>query len=182
MPAITVNVAVLYNNQILLTKRDDFEVWCLPSGGVEDGESLAQAAMRETKEETGTDIELVSLVGVYSRIGALPDVHAVLFTATPIGASLQTQPGETIEVRYFPLDQIPDNLSFGHRKRIEDAIGGVGSGIAVTQELTLPLGQKITSHALAETRKLDRETRVEFYRQMMKQATLRVKTDIGPEQ
>ena len=60
MPAITVNVAVIHENQILLTKRGDFEIWCLPSGGVEEGESVAQAAIRETKEETGLDVELKS--------------------------------------------------------------------------------------------------------------------------
>jgi len=53
MPALGINVAVISEDRILLTKRDDFEVWCLPSGGVEEGESLAEAAVRETKEETG---------------------------------------------------------------------------------------------------------------------------------
>ena len=47
-----VNV-VLFNEagQVLLTKREDFEVWCLPSGGVEPGESLAEAARREKVSE-----------------------------------------------------------------------------------------------------------------------------------
>ena len=70
MPGIAANVAVIQDGKILLTKREDFEVWCLPSGGVEDGESLAEAAIRETKEETGVDVELTRLVGVYSRLGA----------------------------------------------------------------------------------------------------------------
>ncbi len=181
MPTITVNVAVIYENQILFTKRDDFEIWCLPSGGVEDGESVAQAAIRETKEETGLEVELNSLVGVYSRIGALPDIHAVLFTATPTGGNIQTQLRETIDVRFFSFDEIPDDLSFGHGKRIEDAIKGVGGGIAVTQKMTLPLGQKISPIDLDETRKLRRESRIEFYQQTMKQATIRVTTDVGEE-
>jgi ADP-ribose pyrophosphatase YjhB (NUDIX family) len=49
MSAITVNVAVIQENRVLLTKREDFEVWCLPSGGVEEGESLAQAAVPASK-------------------------------------------------------------------------------------------------------------------------------------
>jgi ADP-ribose pyrophosphatase YjhB (NUDIX family) len=124
MPALTVNVAVIENDQILLTKRDDFEIWCLPSGGVKEGESVAQAAIRETKEETGLDVLLKALVGIYSLIGAIPDTHAVLFRAEPVGGTIQTQPGETIDVRYFPLDEIPEDLSFGHRKRIEDTVMG----------------------------------------------------------
>ncbi|HEX9332424.1 MAG TPA: NUDIX domain-containing protein [Anaerolineales bacterium] len=50
MPNLAVNVAVIQEGKILLTKRADFETWILPSGGVEDGESLAQAAIGETME------------------------------------------------------------------------------------------------------------------------------------
>ena len=137
MPSLAVIVAVIDEGKILLTKRDDFEVWCLPGGGVEDGESMAEAAIRETKEEAGIDVELTRLVGVYSRIGGMwNDVHAVLFAAKPVGGALKIQPGETIEVRYFPFEEIPDELLFGHRRRILDAIHEV-SGIAVKQELNL---------------------------------------------
>ena len=179
MPAITVNVAVIHENRVLLTKREDFEVWCLPSGGVEEGESLAQAAVRETKEETGLDIELKSLVGVYSCLGALPDTHAVLFTAIPTGGNIQTQPGETIDARFFSFDEIPDDLSFGHRQRIEDAMNGTGGSIVVTQEMLLPVGQKISPKDIIEARKLSRESRLEFYQQSIKQATIRAKTEVG---
>jgi len=179
MPAITVNVAVIHEYRVLLTKRDDFEVWCLPSGGVEEGESVAQAAVRETKEETGLDVELKSLVGVYSRIGNLPDTHAVLFTAIPTGGNLQIQPGETIDVRFFAFDEIPDDLSFGHRKRIEDAIYGIGGSVVVTQEMILPPGQEISSNDIVAARKLSRESRLAFYQQTLKQASIRIKTDVG---
>ena len=43
MPFLGVNVAILEDGKILLTRREDFEVWCLPGGGVDDGESVAQA-------------------------------------------------------------------------------------------------------------------------------------------
>ena len=89
MPGLAVNVAVIQDNKILLTQREDFETWILPSGGVEDGESIAQAAIRETKEETGLDVELTGLVGIYSRLGNMVPVHAVLFTATPVGGEIK---------------------------------------------------------------------------------------------
>jgi hypothetical protein len=59
-------------------------------------------------------------------IGGIPDTHAVLFRAEPVGGTLATQQGETIEVRYLPHDQIPEDLSSGYRERIEDAITGMG--------------------------------------------------------
>ncbi len=179
MPAITVNVVVIHENQILLTKREDFEVWCLPSGGVEAGESLAQAARRETREETGLEVELKSLVGVYSRIGALPDTHAALFTAVPTAGTLRPQPGETIEVRFFPFDEIPEDLSFGHGQRIQDAIRSAGSGLAVVQEMLLPDGVTISRDDIVAARKQTREMRIQFYQQTMKRATMRVVTEVG---
>src|SRR3990172_6153372 len=137
MPGIAVNVAVIHEGKILLTKREDFEVWCLPSGGVEDGESLAQAAIRETKEETGLDVELTGLVGIYSRLGNMSPVHAILFVAKPIGGEIKCQEGETIAVEWFAFDEIPSPLSAGHKKRVEDAIAGV-SGTVVLQEISVP--------------------------------------------
>ena len=89
MTEIAVNVAVLQNNKILLTQRDDFETWILPGGGVEDGESIAQAAIRETKEETGLDVELTKLVGIYSRFGNFLNGHIVLFVGEQIGGELK---------------------------------------------------------------------------------------------
>ena len=44
MPILGVNVAIFQEGKVLLTKRVDFEVWCLPGGEVDEGESLAQAA------------------------------------------------------------------------------------------------------------------------------------------
>ncbi len=63
------SVAIIQAGQILLIQREDFEVWGLPGGQVEAGESIAQAAMREARAETGLDVELTRLVGIYS----LPD-------------------------------------------------------------------------------------------------------------
>src|SRR4030095_12129429 len=105
MPGLAVIVAIIDNGKILLTKREDFEVWCLPGGGVEEGETLAESAIREVKEETGLNVELTRLVGVYSRLGGgMHGVHAVLYAAKPVGGVLKTQPNESIEVAYFPFD------------------------------------------------------------------------------
>jgi ADP-ribose pyrophosphatase YjhB (NUDIX family) len=125
MPFLTVCVVVIDDGNILLTKRNDFHIWCLPSGGVEDGETAAEAAIRETKEESGVDIQLKALVGIYSRPAEMPTGHAMVFSAIPTGGELRVQPGETLEVRYFPFDELPSDLAFGHRRRIEDAVQGI---------------------------------------------------------
>jgi len=179
MPSLAVIVAVIDEGRILLTKRDDFEVWCLPGGGVEDGESMAEAAIRETKEEAGIDVELTRLVGVYSRIGGMwNDVHAVLFAAKPVGGALKIQPGETIEVRYFPFEEIPDELLFGHRRRILDTIHEV-SGIAVKQELNLLEESKPTRQELYALRDRSGLPRQQFYLDRIARAEFNEVVEVG---
>ena len=89
MPSLGVNIAIIRSGRILLTKREDLEVWCLPGGGVGAGESVAQAAVRESCEETGLEVQLIRLVGLYSRPGWRDGGdHVVLFAASPVGGVL----------------------------------------------------------------------------------------------
>jgi ADP-ribose pyrophosphatase YjhB (NUDIX family) len=180
MPGIAVNVAVLHQGKILLTQREDFETWILPSGGVEEGESVAQAAIRETKEETGLDIELIRLVGIYSRLGNLPGTHAVLFTARPVGGEIKCQPGETIAVEWFPFDAIPSPLAVGHRKRIEDAIAGA-SGVAVLQNvirISAP-SEDLSWDELINLRDKSGLPRQAFWLRLMEQTSLQEEIELG---
>ena len=179
MAGLAVNVAVIHEDKILLTQRDDFETWILPSGGVEDGESVAQAAIRETKEETGLDVELIRMVGVYSRLSNMSSVCAVLFTAKPIGGEIKCQVGETIAVEWFEFDKIPSPLSAGHKRRIEDAISGI-TGVAVLQEFKLPaMPDKITRNKLIELRDKSGLSRQDFYVQLFEQAELNEKVEVN---
>jgi ADP-ribose pyrophosphatase YjhB (NUDIX family) len=179
MAGLAVNIAVIHKGKILLTQREDFETWILPSGGVEDGESLAQAAIRETKEETGLDVEISSLVGVYSRLSNIPSVHAVLFTAKPIGGEIKCQEGETISVKWFSFDEIPRPLSVGHKIRIEDAISGK-TGMAVLQEIRLPaMPENITQKELYELRDKSGLSRQDFYLKLFEQAELEEKIEVN---
>lgn len=180
MPTIAVNVAVICEGKILLTKRDDFHVWCLPGGGVEEGESVAEAAIRETKEETGIDVELMRLIGVYSRLGGIPDVnvHAVLYEARPIGGELRVQPGETLEVRYFSPDELPEEMFFGHVKRIADVLNNA-IGFSVRQQIKF-MGKPARSHQ--ELIGLMKESGLspgEFYMQRIKDAEINEIVETG---
>ena len=179
MPGLAVNVAVIHEGRILLTKREDFETWILPSGGVEEGESLAQAAIRETKEETGLDVELTRLIGVYSRLSNMSPGYMVLFAAKPIGGRIKCQEGETIAVEWFAFDDIPGPLSLGHKRRIKDAIDGA-SGVVVLQEFNLPaMQEKITRKELYDLRDKSGLSRQEFYLQMIEKAESREIVEVG---
>jgi ADP-ribose pyrophosphatase YjhB (NUDIX family) len=151
MPTIGTNVVVMNNGKVLLTKRSDIPVWCLPGGGVDAGESVAQTAVREVLEETGVQVKLTRLVGVYSRpTWGLDGDHVLLFTAVPIGGQLQAQDGETVALGYFAPDALPEPFLWWHRQRLQDALAGV-TGAAWTQDVPWPFGQ-MTRQELHERR------------------------------
>src|SRR5262245_53413999 len=75
VPAVSVVVANSAS-EVLMIRRSDNDNWALPGGAVDLGESVAQAAVRETKEETGIDCEVTGLVGIYSD-----PKHIILYTS-----------------------------------------------------------------------------------------------------
>lgn len=162
MPFLTVCVVVVQENKVLLTRRDDFHIWCLPSGGVEDGETVVEAALRETAEETGLAVRLTRLVGIYSRPADIPSGHALVFAALPVGGELRVQPGETLEVRYFAGDDLPAALAFGHRQRIEDALQNV-SGAVIAQRPQKPTPRVSNREALYSLRDQSGLSPEQFY-------------------
>jgi 8-oxo-dGTP diphosphatase len=141
MATFGVSVAVIQNRQILLTQRSDFPIWVLPGGAVDDGESLAQAAIRETREETGLEVELTRLVGVYSRPHwRYGGDHSTLFAARPIGGNLCTVTDETLDAGYFDPNELPDTLGWWHRQRVLDAFGD-GVSVVRLQDIAWPFGE-----------------------------------------
>ena len=146
MPTIGVNIAILdRQNRLLLTRREDFEVWCLPGGSVDKDESLADAARREAEEETGLKVRLTRLVGVYSRLNWYGrGIHLVVFAARPVGGSLRPQPDEVLEIGEFDGQTLPADLLLGHREMTLDALAGVGGSCAWTRRVPWPFPTEMT--------------------------------------
>lgn len=118
--------------KILLTRRSDNGLWCLPGGGAEAGESVAEACERETLEETGLIVKVTKLLGVYSdphMIAQYADgnrIHIVAlnFEVEVLGGELVVT-DETTDVKYFDLNDVATlDLMHYHRPRIADALTG----------------------------------------------------------
>lgn len=164
---LAVNVAVIDGDRrVLLTRREDFEVWCLPGGTVDEGESLAEAAVREVREETGLEISLSRLVGLYSR-PRLGGYHTgVLFAGDVVGGSLQPDPGEVVEVRWCTAAEVPDDLLWGQRERIEDALAGRVGVVRATDRERPDIWPRMRSEHY-DLRDRSTLTRLEFYRRLV---------------
>jgi ADP-ribose pyrophosphatase YjhB (NUDIX family) len=134
VPSVT--AAVLDDSgALLLVHRTDNDLWALPGGGVDPGESVADAVAREVKEEAGIDVEVGDLPGVYTNPhhvmayddGEVRQQFSLCFRARIIGGSLATS-SETSEVEFVPvdrLDQLPIHPSI--RLRIRHALDATRS-------------------------------------------------------
>lgn len=139
-----VNVAVLDDGRVLLTQRSDLSVWCLPGGFIDDGESVAAAAIREVREETGLDVALTRLVGVYSRPRwRRGGGHDLLFAARPVGGALAVPNAEVLDARWCEPDALPDPLLWWFHQRIRDAFAGVGGSVARAQHAIWPFQEDL---------------------------------------
>ncbi len=136
--AVGATVAVLEDGRVLMCQREDFEVWCLPGGHNDSGESLAATAIREVKEEVGLDVALDRIVGIYSRLGATPTIHLAVFAAHPVGGEIKAQADEVIDIAWFDPADLPRDMFWWHRQPIADAAAGV-SGVAYTTIVDPPL-------------------------------------------
>ncbi len=174
MVMLGVNIAIIHNGHILLTQREDFEVWCMPGAEVEDGESVAQAAVREAREETGLHVELSRLVGIFSRpLWRGHGYHVVVFAAQPLAGNLQPQVGEVVDLRNFDAQALPSPLLWGEQQRITDAMSYGGNSVTRSQRVAHPFEQPLTRQALYEMRDRSGLSKSQFYLQYIE--------PLGPE-
>jgi 8-oxo-dGTP pyrophosphatase MutT (NUDIX family) len=99
---VGVAAAILDGDRILLTRRSDNGVWCMPGGGVDPGESLAEACVREVREEIGVQARVTGLLGTYSSpdvVAAYPDWHRAQIVAAVFRVEIVSgTPGHSDEV------------------------------------------------------------------------------------
>jgi ADP-ribose pyrophosphatase YjhB (NUDIX family) len=126
--SLVVAVTAIVTNdqgQLLLQKRTDNELWGLPGGAMNIGESIGQAVVREVFEETALEVEPTGIVGIYSdpghiiayANGEVRQEFSICFTARIVGGQLAVGDNESIEVRFVDEADLAQ-LSIGQSTRL----------------------------------------------------------------
>ena len=122
--------------RLLLTRRVDNGLWVLPGGKLELGETIAQAAVREVLEETGVEVEVTGLAGIYTDPGhviayddgTVLQEFSVLLHARAVGGQARADGAETSVVRWVdPAELAELDLHPVMRRRIADALDPDGA-------------------------------------------------------
>ncbi|WP_459549893.1 NUDIX hydrolase [Nocardia sp. X0981] len=116
--------------RVLMIRRTDNDLYAIPGGGLEAGETVAQAVEREVLEETGITVRVRSLVGVFSNPdhviafdnGEVRQEFSICFRAEPVGGEVRTS-SESKEVAWIAPEKLPElNIHPSIRLRIRRAL------------------------------------------------------------
>jgi 8-oxo-dGTP pyrophosphatase MutT (NUDIX family) len=127
------------HDRVLLIRRTDNGLWALPGGAQDFGEYLAETAVRETREESGIDIEVTGIVGIYTNPhhvmayddGEVRQQFSVCFRASYVGGET-TPSDESSDVRWVAAEELADlpihpsmrlRIDHGYRRNAEPYIG-----------------------------------------------------------
>ena len=105
--------------RVLLSHRRDLDIWTLPGGHVEEGELPTDAAIRETREETGLKIKIKGLVGVYKK-KQINRFDFVFLGKNKGGKLKKTRTAD--KHKFYKIKKIPQNTLPKHKERIQDAV------------------------------------------------------------
>jgi 8-oxo-dGTP diphosphatase len=120
VPAVDLIIEIEGKGLVLIERRNPPPGWALPGGFVEVGETLEQAAVREAKEETCLDVELLGQFHTYSDPKRDPRMHCIstVFVARATGTPKAEDDAKACAI--YPKDQLPDVLAFDHRRILSD--------------------------------------------------------------
>ena len=114
------------HNRVLLQHRGDDHFWGLPGGIMELGETMEETCIREVREETGFDIEIVSFLGAYHNPhkvwpnGDQAHIICHVFIGTIIGGTMMIDNDETLALEFVAYSNLPPIAAPDHLEAIED--------------------------------------------------------------
>lgn len=105
---------------VLIKRKNPPYGWAIPGGFVDYGESLESAAIREAREETSLDVELIGQLGAYSDPSRDPRQHNISYVFVAKAKGSPRAGDDAKEIGIFTKESLPENLAFDHRKILQD--------------------------------------------------------------
>jgi len=117
-------IALDGEGRVLLVKHTYLNGWWLPGGGVDRGETLGAAVLREMREEAGlvTD-QAPKLISIHSNETFFPGDHVAIFRVEAFVMTERTSHGEIAEIGWFDPDNLPEDTTRATRDRLSEALG-----------------------------------------------------------
>lgn len=107
---VNAGVVVIKDNKFLLVQEAEEPFrgkWNFPLGKIENGETADLAAIREVKEETGYEVELTNVLGIYqNNPNNYVNVYLIMFVGKPIGEKVEVKSNEVLDSKWFTLEEI----------------------------------------------------------------------------
>lgn len=123
-PLLTVDAIIIYEGKLVLIKRKNEPhkgMYALPGGFMDIGETIEAAVVREAKEETSLDVEIIKMVGIYSEPTRDSRGHTVSVCYLVRGHGTPKAASDAKELELFDVTNIPKEMAFDHSEMIERA-------------------------------------------------------------
>jgi len=121
-PIPTVDIIIEFESKgiVLIKRRNPPYGWAIPGGFVDYGESLEEAALREAKEETNLEVELVRQFHTYSAPERDPRHHSISTVYIAKGKGKPKAQDDAVEIGIFSESSLPAEIAFDHRSILKD--------------------------------------------------------------
>ncbi len=123
IPTVDIIIELESEGIVLIKRKNPPYGWAIPGGFVDYGESLEEAALREGKEETSLDIELIRQFHTYSDPARDPRHHTITTVYIAKGKGKSEARDDAMEIGAFTRSNLPGQIAFDHRKILEDYFG-----------------------------------------------------------
>lgn len=124
---VGVRIILVQDGQVLLVRHSYEHHWYFPGGAVKRGELLVDAAIREAKEESGTIcLETPRLLGMYMNLYEGKNDHIAVFVCEQFQVGEASDRWEIADCQFFPVTDLPADLSPGCVRRLQDYQNGPG--------------------------------------------------------